>query len=206
MKKVLLLGAILLIGTQAMATENGTVDGGKNNGAITNKFTVSGFNSINNNFKDLKDRDGDLDGGSSFDYALMYNATDRFRIGGETGYRQINLSGQTAKDIDDSVEGVRLGLIMEYDFYVNGPMRGYVTGSLGTMFGYTELTFGTEKKKIETNGYSKLGLGLDYNGFLVETGVEAVSFTLTESGTNVKKVDQDGITNTSAYVSLGYKF
>jgi len=213
MKKGLLLGALLLIGTQAMADQGQE----KHNGIITNKFTVTGFKSVNNDFKDEKNRDGDLDGGYGLDYALMYNVTDRFRIGGETGFQQIKLGGQTAKDIDDSVEGVKLGVIGEYDFYVNGVTRLYFTGALGVMGGSTEKTQYTvnttsglkvdeQKTKIETNMYSKIGLGLDYNGFLVETGLEAVSFTYTGKIKGVKVVDEDGITNTSVYVSLGYKF
>jgi len=210
MKKGLLLGALLLIGTQAMA-DQGTTE--KRYGNWTNKLTLTGAMQTSEDFGKI-DTDGDALGSSTeIGYALMYNITNRGRLGFEIGYVNQNLEG-TVKDLLDTstLDALKLGITGEYDVYSKDDMTIYLTGSFGALDGSI-----TTKYELSNNGrvmneyelsvqaYMQAGVGMTYKGFLVETGIQAKSYKASHTDINDKKESEDKVTESELYLSVGIK-
>jgi hypothetical protein len=207
MKKVLLLGAILLIGTQAMANQGSSE---KRFGNWTNKLTVTGAMQVNEDTGEFN-WDGDAFGTSlEVDYALMYNITNRGRLGLELGYVNQDVKDGLKDQMGTStIDSMKLGIIGEYDVYSKDNTTIYLTGSFGAQSGsVTTTTINYPDKgefKLETVSYVKLGVGATYKAFLVETGVQGVAYKANAKANGIKAVDDETIVESEIYLSVGIK-
>lgn len=185
-------------------------------GTFSNRFGLSFANSGKETWdKDkynLSDNDV-FERGYVINYKLLYNATDRFRIGGELAYDNSKLSDYVKKIAfgDSSIQELMLGLAVEYDIYQGTDLSVYLTGIGGVVTGGLEITTKDDKgrtlnkEKFDASLYAKFGLGLRLNnGIGIEAGSKATSYKYSSENAIFKY--KDTLYRQQFYAELNFTF
>ncbi|MGB6128262.1 MAG: hypothetical protein WBG30_05880, partial [Psychrilyobacter sp.] len=91
-------------------------------GSFTNRIGVNYASKSNENWDNDYRSNSDnkvFDDSFGINYKLLYNITNRFRLGGEFAYDNSKFSDYVTKNTigDDNMDAFMLGFTTEYDFY-----------------------------------------------------------------------------------------
>jgi hypothetical protein len=145
---------------------------------------------------------------------LLYNVTNKFRMGLEAGYESMAYTEDLRKDIGvkNNIGMITLGPTLEYDIYQNSDLSIYLNTSGG--FAYSKTSYKQTPKNgkqytdtLKANTYLKAGIGIrDVEGFGLEVGGRGILYKyeyLNQTTSSYKTVD---MTSATTYIEVNYSF
>ena len=227
MKKLLLLSTILTLGTTTMANTNEIIRKGENHlyfkagaNVISRYSQYTGKNSqiIGNK----KITDGKTD---DFGYELAIEGTrnlnENFELGLGVAYQRNNNTSLyfNSKDERSSMsryDSIPIYVTGKYNFNLFGNWRPYFKGNIGYSFNIKEENsiFATKgkptlyKTKVDNGLYAGIGVGVEYNDFLIDLTYSVNYAKASLDGINQKdeKIKAQRFDYSRLILSVGYKF